>query len=152
MHDVLRCWSLNLNIMPCNYKRDYPANWKTEIRPAILKRAKNQCEQCGVDNRRVVFRGSLLSAPTYRYTDSLVLYSADTGECIGMSYNDDYRQRKYPIEVVLTIAHLDHNTQNNEDGNLKALCQRCHLNYDKELHRTNSKATRIKKESKTKTE
>ena len=29
--------------MPCDY-RQYPDNWLTEIRPAILKRADNRCE------------------------------------------------------------------------------------------------------------
>jgi 5-methylcytosine-specific restriction endonuclease McrA len=35
--------------MPIDYKR-YPPNWKTEIRPAILERANNRCEFCGVGN------------------------------------------------------------------------------------------------------
>lgn len=35
--------------MPIDYKR-YPPNWKTEIRPAILERANNCCEHCGVEN------------------------------------------------------------------------------------------------------
>ena len=29
--------------MPCDYK-DYPPNWKSEIRPAILDRAGHRCE------------------------------------------------------------------------------------------------------------
>lgn len=33
--------------------------------------------------------------------------------------------------VVLTIAHLDHTPENNDQKNLKAWCQRCHLNYDR---------------------
>lgn len=37
--------------------------------------------------------------------------------------------------VVLTIAHLDHDpTNNDEAGNLRGMCQRCHLNYDAEHH------------------
>lgn len=35
--------------MPCDYSR-YPKNWKTEIRPSILRRAENKCEFCGVEN------------------------------------------------------------------------------------------------------
>ena len=37
--------------MPCNYKK-YPPNWKTEIRPRILKRAGNCCEvsHCNAEN------------------------------------------------------------------------------------------------------
>lgn len=32
--------------------------------------------------------------------------------------------------VVLTVAHLDQRPENNIVGNLRALCQRCHLAYD----------------------
>ncbi len=35
--------------MPIDYSK-YPPNWKTEIVPAILKRANNKCEFCGVEN------------------------------------------------------------------------------------------------------
>lgn len=33
--------------------------------------------------------------------------------------------------VVLTIGHLDHDVTNNRFSNLRAMCQRCHLNYDR---------------------
>jgi hypothetical protein len=39
--------------------------------------------------------------------------------------------------VVLTIAHLDHDTRNNKADNLRAWCQRCHNNYDAEYRRRN---------------
>jgi len=45
-------------------------------------------------------------------------------------------------KVVLTIAHLDHVPENCSDENLKAWCQRCHLNYDAEHHAKNAAATR----------
>ena len=35
--------------MPIDYKL-YPPNWKTEIRPRILARAWNKCENCGAEN------------------------------------------------------------------------------------------------------
>ena len=34
--------------------------------------------------------------------------------------------------IVLTIAHLDHTPENCSEDNLKALCQRCHNQYDAE--------------------
>lgn len=46
--------------------------------------------------------------------------------------------REHPITgsiVVLTVAHLDHNPANCADGNLEAMCQRCHLRYDAHHHR-----------------
>ena len=36
--------------------------------------------------------------------------------------------------VVLATAHLDHDPFNNMPGNLKALCQRCHMLHDKAEH------------------
>lgn len=41
----------------------------------------------------------------------------------------------YLIKVVLTLAHLNHTPGDDREENLKALCQRCHLNYDREYHR-----------------
>lgn len=37
-------------------------------------------------------------------------------------------------KVVLTVAHLDHDTTNNAMENLRHWCQRCHLRYDRDLH------------------
>lgn len=48
-------------------------------------------------------------------------------------------------KVVLTVAHLDHDTTHNSDDNLKALCQRCHLAYDAKMHAVNSAKTRKQK-------
>lgn len=81
--------------MPCDYK-NYPANWKTEIRPAILKRANDKCEFC--------------SAVNYEP-------HPETGS-----------------KVILTIAHLDQDIANNHFDNLKALCQKCHLQHDGKQH------------------
>lgn len=36
--------------------------------------------------------------------------------------------------VVLTTAHLDQDPTNNDDDNLMAACQACHLAYDQEQH------------------
>ncbi len=37
--------------------------------------------------------------------------------------------------VVLATAHRDHDPTNNRPRNLAALCQRCHMLYDREEHR-----------------
>ncbi len=42
-------------------------------------------------------------------------------------------------KVILTVAHIDRNKDNNRFNNLAALCQRCHLNHDKEQHVANRK-------------
>lgn len=38
-------------------------------------------------------------------------------------------------KVVLTVGHLDHTPEHCERSNLRAWCQRCHLNYDAAHHR-----------------
>lgn len=44
--------------------------------------------------------------------------------------------------VVLTVGHLDHTPENCDEANLRAWCQRCHLNYDAAHHAQTSRATR----------
>ncbi len=36
--------------------------------------------------------------------------------------------------VVLTVAHLDHTPEHCTDDNLRAMCQGCHLSYDRDHH------------------
>ena len=40
--------------------------------------------------------------------------------------------------IILTIAHLDHTPENNDPQNLRALCQRCHNQYDAQ-HRSETR-------------
>ncbi len=39
--------------------------------------------------------------------------------------------------VVLTVAHLDQTPEHCAPDNLRAMCQRCHLNHDREQHAQN---------------
>ena len=41
--------------------------------------------------------------------------------------------------VILATAHLDHNPANNSEGNLAALCQKCHNTYDAGKRHANRK-------------
>ena len=101
------------------YYSRYPANWK-EISLAIRRdRAKWICEWCGVLN------GDLISAIR-------------------------------GSRVVLTVAHLGvphpdgrpgdkHDKSDCRPENLAALCQRCHLNFDRGDHLARAAATRERK-------
>lgn len=108
--------------MPCDYSK-YPPNWKTEIRPRILKRAGNKCEHCRVENKAII-RRSKQDPMAYFYWDD------NRQELIGGSFTGlivDNALLKQ-IKIVLTIAHLDHDPENwnVSDDRLAALCQRCH--------------------------
>lgn len=100
--------------MPCNYKL-YPRDWFTRIRPAILARGRNRCEQCGVENG------------AWGYRDEYGAFHAlpEGGEV----------ETAKPFKVVLTIAHLNHDVSDNRPENLAALCCRCHILHDRGEHR-----------------
>jgi len=128
-------------IKPENKAR-YPKNWG-EIRASILARAKNCCEQCGAKNRTRIARGDGIHADTYQTVDAEV-FCSDSGKYLGRVRMSDYHVKKM-VDIVLTIAHLDHIPENCDPSNLKALCQRCHLKYDAKLHSENARITRRSK-------
>lgn len=103
--------------MPMDYSR-YPPDWKQISLRIRAERAGWQCEWCGAANGQP---------------------HPDTGST-----------------VILTVAHLGtphpdgtpgdkHDKLDVRDDNLAALCQRCHLNYDRDEHMANAAATRRRK-------
>jgi len=101
-------------IRPENKTR-YPATWK-EISISIKNRAGWRCEcegECG--------RGT------------------HEGRCPNLHNESAYGTGS---KVILTTAHLDHTPENCEPENLKAMCQGCHLHYDKDHHKQTAYATR----------
>ena len=117
--------------MPIDYK-DYHPNWLKKIRPDILKRSKNKCEFCGIENHLLGYRD--------KKTKNFI-------ELENSIENDIFLQENNIklTKIVLTIAHLDHDKSNNDYSNLKALCQACHLNYDMDRHVFNRKHNPHKK-------
>lgn len=89
-----------------------------EIRAKILQRADNKCEFCGIEN--------------HKWTRSVMIGG----------------NRGWYYRVVLTIAHLDHNPQNCDPSNLRALCQKCHNRYDAEHRKKNRSHTLALKKDK----
>lgn len=115
----------------------YPANWASEIRPSILARAGDRCEQCKAPNGEKICRAA--TGATYM-VDTGEVFDANTGAALGQTHLVDYPAGRY-ITIVLTIAHLDHQPENCDPDNLRAWCQRCHLAYDKDHHAANRRAT-----------
>ena|SRR5690606_16603445 len=127
--------------MPCDYRK-YPKNWKSKIRPDILERAGHKCEVCNIPNGIVIERGFYNDAEAYQdvLKDEGAIYKAENSEYIthdylGMLENPSGRI----IKIVLTIAHLDHNIDNNDYSNLKAMCQLHHNRHDVG-HRKNNRS------------
>ena len=101
--------------MPVNYLNYHP-DWKDRIRPEVLKRANYKCQFCGVPNRSEVIRDK---KGEWIQVDELVRKWAKG-------------KKAKIVRIVLTVAHLNHLVIDNREENLKALCQKCHINHDKE--------------------
>jgi hypothetical protein len=128
--------------MPVKDKSRYPKNWK-QIRARILERAGNCCEWCGVRNRSQVTRLTGTRLWCYQGDEPWDAYKQqwynERGEevetpehlCVSDSIDED-DWNAHGTKIVLTIAHLDHVPENNDPENLRALCQLCHISYDKD--------------------
>lgn len=143
-------------IKPENRAR-YPADWPA-IRAAILERAGQRCEHSDAPGHRCAARhrvlgywreGELWRLPVgfehlqrriWRF-EPLPQVLRESGVDKPMTLQSAEGSLKI-IRVILTIAHLDHQPENCEPENLRALCQRHHLAHDHDHHRANAQATR----------
>ena len=114
-------------IRPENRER-YPADWGEISKRIRFARAEGRCEcrgECGIDHalERTLFRGFVVR------------------------HSRCFEQHGEPHTitgsiVVLTTAHLDHTPEHCDDDNLRAMCQRCHLSYDRPRHVANARENR----------
>lgn len=116
--------------MPIDYSK-YPDNWLSEIRPRIMERANNTCEFDGCDfkHMEIVWSAQLFRGQSqwFRLYSDVLKVSTSAGRNCLLS-----PPAAKKVQVVLTIAHLDHDEDNKDvtDDRLKAACQLCHLRYD----------------------
>ena len=101
---------------------DYHPDWRS-ISRQIREQAGNRCEFCGAPNGVAV----------YRY--------GGTNEWVRLQDATTFPQ-PMPVHIVLTVAHLCHDTTCYDPTHLRALCQKCHLAYDAEHHQRNAAETR----------
>lgn len=115
--------------MPIDYKL-YPKNWLSEIRPRIMKRANNTCENDNCDFVHLEFVWSVkYKGRSNWFRDFEVANSQPKSNEFKKGVLLDNPKK---VKVVLTISHTNHDEHNMEvkDEDLKALCQLCHLNFD----------------------
>jgi hypothetical protein len=107
----------------------YPIDWPQLSHWVRFDRAKGRCETCQRPHGQIV-----ACLPDGRWHDG----AAGTWR--------DGRGRVCPLpdpaaptpprftRVILAAAHLDHDPTNNQPGNLRGLCQRCHMLHDRPHH------------------
>lgn len=114
--------------MPINY-RNYHPYFKQISRFVRLIRAQGKCEGCGIANYTV--QEWLDNQVRYLTHFDTVQEARRFARREGMQHVRFKDQGVWFTVIVLTTAHLDHNIENNDLDNLKALCQRCHLFHDR---------------------
>jgi len=102
-------------IRPENRAR-YPQNWPAISLDIRTNRAASRCECLGECGR-----------------------GTHDGQCPNLNGQPAYGTGS---KVVLTVAHLDHTPENCDPANLRAMCQGCHLHYDRDHHRETAARTR----------
>lgn len=112
------------------FRHLYGHEWREVVRPRILARAGDRCEQCAVPNHIEVTRvGGWWLEWVLNWTRGAKFYwHNERGEI--RKYGDAPDVAARQVRIVLTVAHLNHVAGDDRDENLKALCQWCHLNYD----------------------
>ncbi len=109
--------AFNMPIRPENVGR-YPPDWREISYRIRAVRANWQCEcegECG--------RGHI-------------------GRCPNVHGDVLQGPRANVYAIVLTVAHLDRIPEHCGDHNLRAMCQGCHLHYDRDQHAQTARQTR----------
>jgi hypothetical protein len=138
--------------MPMQRDR-YPINREEISRRIRFERAGNRCEWCGVENGILIIRSSIDPA-RYIVFDGDGYRHADGSPMRLSEVPDEFSGKD--TRIVLTVAHLGtphpdgrpgdkHDKMDCREENLAALCQRCHLNYDRDEHIENARRTRLEK-------
>jgi len=119
--------------MPVDY-RNYPPDWK-QISLARRETAGWKCEFCGVPHNAVGYRTAAGEFVKIASSPEEAGHAADIAELDGLKV----------ITIILTVAHLNHDTADNRPENLRALCQRCHNRHDQPHRQRNAATTRRRK-------
>lgn len=132
--------------MPVDMKR-YPQNWKAISHYIRFERAGGKCEWCGVKHGAIGARD----------VDG-VWHDDDDIQSMNSGYGLELFEVGYPkiIKIILTTAHIGIPKYPGDTGdksdkmdcrynNLLGLCQKCHLNFDRDEHAANRHKTIIRK-------
>lgn len=138
-------------------KAKYPPYWDQFSVWIRKHRAMDRCEQCRVPNGQLIYRGTLpdRTTPVWHSPGPGWTYHAETGEFFGYWQHEALVITR-ETRIVLTVAHLENlgdvcqcrritGFKCANPKHVKALCQRCHLAYDRDMHVRRRKQRRQKK-------
>jgi hypothetical protein len=125
-------------IRPENRSR-YPDDWRAISARIRFDRAGGRCECLGECGSR--HHADLLALIEAALEAGADVYGENTDPRCPARHGHVHPWTG--AQVVLTTAHLDHVPEHCDDENLRAMCQSCHLNYDR-AHHAASRAARLR--------
>src|SRR5574340_1467892 len=107
----------------------YPRDWPERSRRVRSERAGGECERC-----RRPHGLELRCLPDGRWFDPrLGTWRDSRGNAARWPDLEDIA-RQYRTRVILAAAHVNHDPTRSAQRNLRAWCQRCHLQHDRAWH------------------
>ncbi len=106
-------------------KHHYAADWRRISAGIRFGRAAGRCETCARPHHTLICtladgRWFDPEQQTWRNARAEPATVPDPVDLVTLR----------PVRVVISTAHLDHDSTNRDPANLRALCQRCHLQHD----------------------
>lgn len=111
------------------HRQRYNKNWESVSQRIRLERADDKCEICKVKNGRIIKRSK---DGTWRYITAEEINFIEDYKIIHKTKHFPTLKKFKVTQIILTVAHLDHNEKNDYDTNLRCMCHRCHFLHDKQ--------------------
>jgi hypothetical protein len=109
----------------------YPIDWPQLSDAIRFRRARGRCEECARPHLQRVFH---LGDGRW-WDDEISGWRDGRGRRLRHRLREENLLARIRVtKVVLAAAHRDHDTANNQDTNLAAFCQRCHMLHDRDEH------------------
>lgn len=108
----------------------YPIDWPQLSAVIRFRRAGGRCEGC----RRPHLQRVVCLSDGRWWDAEARTWRSGRGRPLRHSPAVDLLAEVRTTRVVLAAAHRNHDTSDNADANLAALCQRCHMLHDRAEH------------------
>ena len=114
--------------MRCDTSTGYPREWPIISMLVRYGREDGRCAFCNAPDQTLIRRNRRRPG-IWRLVDA-----GELGTLAGGGELAESLVWLRPVRVTLTVAHLDHTPGNCDPSNLAALCNRCHLHWDRNQH------------------
>ena len=118
----------------------YPSNWKAISHRVRFERERGVCQGCGRRHGQPVH----VLEDGRHFDFARNMWVSARGNQVGHPMLHEFARARTTY-VWLSCCHLDNDPRNNEDHNLAALCQACHLRQDLRYHIAQRKITHLQK-------